>query len=225
MRNLGLVWVLLFLAIGAFMGPATAQLTAGQSVPPSVNVGENAMVTVTLTYYGSDATQAIITPGLPPGIETSNPEGQTAQLYPGITAPISYPIRAVQSGTYIVASQVSYSEDGNWRKVTLESPVTAIGQPMPQQPGQMVPPGVGPQLNGSMPQLNSSAQGMNSSQFYPPGGVEMNQSGWMPNSPLTMSPDGYYSADCPEDAPHLNEDQTPDQISERYAEHDKERSR
>lgn len=199
------------------MGPATAQLTAGQSVPPSVNVGENAMVTVTLTYYGSDATQAIITPGLPPGIETSNPEGQTAQLYPGITAPISYPIRAVQSGTYIVASHVSYSEDGTWRNLRLESPVTAIGQPMPQQPGQMLPPGVGPQLNGSAPG--------NSSQFYPSEGIEMNQSGWMPNSPLPMSADGYYSADCPEDAPHLNEDQTPDQISERYAEHDKERSR
>jgi hypothetical protein len=218
MKNLGLVWVLLFLAIGAFMGPAMAQLTAGQSVPPSVNVGENAMVTVTLTYYGSDATQAIITPGLPPGIETSNPEGQTAQLYPGITAPISYPIRAIQSGNYTIASDVSYSEDGTWRNLRLLSDLMVIGQTMPMQPGQMAPPGFGPQLNGS-------AQGQNSSQFYPPDGIEMNQSGWMPNSPLPMSPDGYYSADCPEDAPHLNEDQTPDQISERYDEHDKERSR
>ena len=222
MRNLGLVWVLLFLAIGAFMGPAMAQLTAGQSVPPSVNVGENAMVTVTLTYYGSDATQAIITPGLPPGIETSNPEGQTAQLYPGITAPISYPIRAVQSGTYIIASQVSYSEDGNWRKVILESPITAIG-PMPPQTGLVAPPGFGPQLNGSA-QANGSAQVQNSSQFYPPDGIDMNQSGWMPNSPLPISPDGY-GADRQTYPPDLYEDQTPDQISERSTEHDKGRSR
>ena len=73
MKHLGLVWVLLLLGIGALMGPATAQLTAGQSVPPSVNLGDSAMVTVTLTYYGNNATQAVITPGLPPGIETSYP--------------------------------------------------------------------------------------------------------------------------------------------------------
>lgn len=68
MKHLGLVWVLLLLGIGAIMGPATAQLTAGQSVPPSLNLGDSAMVTVTLTYYGNNATQAVITPGLPPGL-------------------------------------------------------------------------------------------------------------------------------------------------------------
>lgn len=64
MKHLGLVWVLLLLGIGALMWSAVAQLTAYQSVPPALNVGENAMVTVSLTYYGSDATQAIITPEL-----------------------------------------------------------------------------------------------------------------------------------------------------------------
>lgn len=181
MKHLGLVWVLLLLGIGALMGPATAQLTAGQSVPPSVNLGDSAMVTVTLTYYGNNATQAVITPGLPPGIETSYPQGQTAQLYPGITAPISYPIRAIQCGTYVIASHVSYSEDGTWRNLWLESPLTVIGQPTPQ-PGQMDPAGMGP-LPGDTP------QGMNGSESYPPGSVPANQSVWEPNSPLPISPD------------------------------------
>ncbi len=143
MKHLGLVWVLLLLGIGALMGPATAQLTAGQSVPPSVNLGDSA-----IGYSYADLlrqqchSMRLITPGLPPGIETSYPQGQTAQLYPGITAPISYPIRAIQCGTYVIASHVSYSEDGTWRNLWLESPLTVIGQPTPQ-PGQMDPAGMG----------------------------------------------------------------------------------
>ncbi len=193
MKHLGLVWVLLLLGLGAFAGPASAQLTAGQSVPPVLNVGENAMVTVSLTYYGSDATQAVITPLLPLGIETSYPEGQTAQLYPGITAPISYPIRAVQCGDYIIASQVSYSEEGTWRNLRLESPLTVVGQAMPLQPGQIVPAGSAP-LPGGIP------QGINGSESYPPGFAPMNQSGLMANSTMPISPDGT-SAFYPENAP------------------------
>lgn len=202
MKHLGLVWVLLLLGLGAFMGSAMAQLTAGQSVPPSVNVGENAMVTVALTYYGSDATEAIITPWLPAGIETSNPEGQTTYLYPSVTAPISYPIRAVQSGTYIVASQVSYSEDGTWRNLRLESPLTVIGEVMPQ-PYQVAAPGTGPQLNCSI-------QGLNASGYYPPGSVpmEMNQSsGWVPASYLPIHPDNSNEV-------RPDQDHTPDNMYE-----------
>lgn len=197
------------------MGPAMAQLTAGQSVPPSINVGENAMVTVTLTYYGSDATQAIITPGLPPGIQTSNPEGQTAQLYPGITAPISYPIRAIQGGNYIIASQVSYSEEGTWRNLRLESPLMVIGQTMPMQPGQMVPPGIAPLPGGS-------PQGINMSESYPPGYIPLNQTDLMPNSTMPLSPDGY-SASYPVDAPDSH-DHNPSQMYEpddRYEQEDR----
>jgi hypothetical protein len=136
MKHLGLMHILLlFLGAGLFIGPATAELTASQNVPPTANVGENVMVTVMLTYSGSNATQASITPGLSPGLETNFPGGQT-ELYPGISAPISYPIRAVQSGTYLVASQVSYSEEGMWRNLRLESPFTATGQ---LQPGQQQP--------------------------------------------------------------------------------------
>ena len=204
MKHLGLVWVLLLLGIGAIMGPATAQLTAGQSVPPSLNLGDSAMVTVTLTYYGNNATQAVITPGLPPEIETSYPQGQTAELYPGITAPISYPIRAIQSGTYIIASHVSYSEEGTWRNLWLESPLTVIGQPTPQ-PGQMDPAGMGPLSGDSPPDMNGS-------ESYPPGSVPANQSVWEPNSPLPISPDDNGDAH-PGDAPDL-QDQTPDQMPE-----------
>ena len=137
MKHLGLVHILLlFLVAGLFLGPATAELTASQNVPPSANVGENVMVTVVLTYSGSNATQAIITPGLPPGLETNYPGGQAMELYPGLSAPISYPIRAMQSGTYLVTSLVSYSEEGTWRNLRLESPFTASGQ---LEPGQMQP--------------------------------------------------------------------------------------
>ncbi len=149
MKHLGLVHILLlFLAAGLFIGPATAELTASQNVPPSANVGESVMVTVVLTYSGSNATQAIITPGLWPGLETNYPGGRAMELYPGISAPLSYPIRAMQSGTYLVTSLVSYSEEGTWRNLRLESPFTATGQLAPGQqqpyPGQATP-GVWPE--------------------------------------------------------------------------------
>jgi len=149
MKHLGLVHILLlFLGAGLFLGPATAELTASQNVLPSANVGENVMVTVVLTYSGSNASQAIVTPGLPPGLETNYPGGRAMELYPGISAPISYPIRAVQSGTYLVTSLVSYSDEGMWRNLRLESPFTASGQ---LEPGQLQPypgqetPGVWPE--------------------------------------------------------------------------------
>ena len=189
MKHLGLMHILLlFLGAGLFLGSATAELTASQDVPPTANVGENVMVTVMLTYSGSNATQASITPGLSSGLETNFPGGQT-ELYPGISAPISYPIRAVQSGTYLVTSQVSYSEEGTWRNLRLESPFTATGQLQPggQQPnpGQGVPvawpqtsnpfgtnPNVanpnGSNQNGTNPGVNP---GTNPGEMPPSGGV------------------------------------------------------
>ncbi len=148
MKHLVLMHVLLlFLGAGLFLGPATAELTASQNVPPTANVGENVMVTVMLTYSGSSATPASITPGLSPGLETNFPGGST-ELYPGVTAPISYPIRAVQSGTYLVTSQVSYAEEGTWRNLRLESPFTATGQIQPG--GQQ--PNPGQEMPGAWPQ-------------------------------------------------------------------------
>ena len=198
MKHLGLMHVLLLLlGAGLFLGPATAELTASQDVPPTANVGENVMVTVMLTYSGSSATQASITPGLPSGLETNFPGGQT-ELYPGVTAPISYPIRAVQSGTYLVTSQVSYSEEGMWRNLRLESPFTATGQSQPEcsrpYPGQEMP-GVWPQ--------SSNPFGTNPNGAYPygtnPPGTLQNgtiQNGTLPNgfnpgmNPGAMPPSG-----------------------------------
>lgn len=168
MKHLGLVHILLlFMVAGLFLGPATAELTASQNVPPSANVGENVMVTVVLTYSGSNAAQAIITPGLTPGLETNYPGGQAMELYPGLSSPVSYPIRAMQSGTYLVTSLVSYSEEGTWRNLRLESPFTASGQ---LEPGQMQPypgqatPGVWPQ-NGNPYGINP--YGTNQNATYP----------------------------------------------------------
>ncbi|HEX7444905.1 MAG TPA: hypothetical protein VF300_00800 [Methanothrix sp.] len=188
---------MLLLGAGLFLGPATAELTASQDVPPTANVGENVMVTVMLTYSGSSATQASITPGLPPGLETNFPGGQT-ELYPGVTAPISYPIRAVQSGTYLVTSQVSYSEEGTQRNLRLESPFTAIGQ-LPSGGQQPYP---GQEMPGAWPQ-SSNPFGTNPNGSYPygtnPPGTILNgtiqngtiQNGFNPGiNPGTMPPMG-----------------------------------
>jgi len=215
MKHLGLVHILLLLlGAGLFLGSATAELTASQNVPPMANVGENVMVTVMLTYSGSNAAEASITPGLSPGLETSFPGGQT-ELYPGISAPISYPIRAVQSGTYLVASQVSYSEDGTWRNLRLESPFTATGQLQPgqQQPnqGQGVPvawpqgitplgtnpygtnqsgmnpgmnPGINPGINPYGTNQSGMNPGMNPGEMPPSGGVTPEE---MPNIAMPNS--------------------------------------
>jgi hypothetical protein len=210
MKHLGLMHILLlFLGAGLFLGSATAELTASQDVPPTANVGENVMVTVMLTYSGSNATQASITPGLSSGLETNFPGGQT-ELYPGISAPISYPIRAVQSGTYLVTSQVSYSEEGTWRNLRLESPFTATGQLQPRgqqpNPGQGVPVawpqtsnpfGTNPNLanqngsnqNGTNPGVNPGTNpgvnpGTNPGEMPPSGGVTPDG---VPNSTMSNS--------------------------------------
>lgn len=193
MKHLGLVHIiLLFLGAGLFLGPATAELTASQNVLPSANVGENVMVTVVLTYSGSNnASQAIITPGLSPGLETNYPGGRAMELYPGISAPISYPIRAVQSGTYLVTSLVSYSDEGMWRNLRLESPFTASGQldpgqlqpyPYPEQTTSVDWP-QGSYPNGTYPGENETYPG----EMPPTIGVtpdEMNPEDEIPNNPM-----------------------------------------
>ncbi len=139
---MGLLPILLLLGMGITSGPVAAELTASQYVPLTASVGETVMVTVTLTSSGSNSTPVVVTPSLPVGVETDSPGGRASQLYPGIPSPISYPIRAVQSGTYLLSSQVAYSEEGIWRNLRLESPFTAIGGQSPQ-PGAEPQPGSG----------------------------------------------------------------------------------
>jgi hypothetical protein len=158
MKQLGILTILLLLGVGITSGPAAAELTASQSVPSLAAVGETVQVTVMVTYNGGNAAQVVVTPGLPPGVVTDIPGGQSAELSPGATAPISYPIRAVQSGTYTIISQIAYAEDGTWRELMLEAPFTAVGEiaPPPQEevssvPGSEMPAGGVPGDEGGLP--------------------------------------------------------------------------
>ncbi len=127
MKHFGILLILLLPGLWVTIGPAAADLTANQSVPSVAVVGETVQLTVILTYEGNNMSQAVVTPRLPPGVVTDTPEGQSAKLYPGSTESISNPIRAVQSGTYIVISQIEYNESGKWRELLLESQFTAEG--------------------------------------------------------------------------------------------------
>jgi hypothetical protein len=132
MKHLGILpIILLLLGVGISSGPAAAQLTASQSVPSIASVGETVQLTVTITYEGNNTEQAIVTPRLPPGVVTDLPGNQSTELYPGSTQSVRNPVRAVESGTYTVISQIAYSEDGIWRELLLESLFTAEGEMEP----------------------------------------------------------------------------------------------
>lgn len=190
MKQLGILPILLLLGVGITSGPAAAELTASQSVPSLASVGETVQVTVMLTYNGGNATQVVVTPGLPSGVVTDTPEGQSTQLYPGSPAPISYPIRAVQSGTYTIISQISYSEDGTWRELMLEAPFTAEGEiaPPPQEevssiPGSDLPVGPGPEDTVPLGGVPGGEGGMPGNEDGMPG-----DDGGMPSVPSGEAP-------------------------------------
>ena len=141
MKQLGILPILLLLWMGITSGLAAAELTASQSVPSLAAVGETVQLTVMLTYKGDNTAQAIVTPRLPTGVVTDTPEGQATELSPGSTESIRHPIRAVQSGTYTVISQIAYAEDGTWRELLLEAPFTAVGEiePPPREEFGIIP--------------------------------------------------------------------------------------
>jgi hypothetical protein len=134
MKQLGLiVSVLLLFGVGIASAFVMAGLTADQQVqPPVAAVGETAMVMVMLSYSGSDITQVTVTPGFTPGI-IADSGAQMADLGPGGQQIISYPIRAEDSGSYWIASLISYTDDGVVRQLSKESPFTATGKPGGQQ--------------------------------------------------------------------------------------------
>lgn len=155
MKQFGsLMPILLLLGVGITSGLATAaELTASQQVlPQTAAVGETATVTLTLTYNGVNATQVMVVPSLPPGIMTDMPGAQTESLYPGSSVPISYPVRAVQSGSYLITSLISYTDERTTRSLSMMSEFTATGgsasstlaeptssTPMPAVPDQSTP--------------------------------------------------------------------------------------
>jgi hypothetical protein len=169
MKQLGILTILLLLGVGIASGPAVAELTASQSVPSLAAVGETVQLTVMLTYKGDSTAQAIVTPRLPAGVVTDTPVGQAAELYPGSTESIRHPIRAVQSGTYTVISQIAYDEDGTWRELLLEAPFTAVGEiepplkeevsivPGSEMPMGEMPLGEAPSVEDSSPNDKPSA--------------------------------------------------------------------
>jgi hypothetical protein len=182
MKHLGLVQIILILGVGSFLfGTAGAQpsgLTADQSLPPSAEVGQMVMVTVSLTYNGLNSTQAMVTPSLPSGV-VANGGGQSLELYPGITEQVSYPLTAQQSGSYWIVSDISYEEGGAQRSLRLEAPFTAI-QSEPSQP--QIPPGPGFQEPGASPdpyapppgegEYNGTEEGGYPDDSEPPGGPQ-----------------------------------------------------
>lgn len=159
MKQLRILSILLLLGVGISSGPAAAELTASQSVPSFASVGETVQLTVMLTYKGDNTAQAVVTPRLPSGVVTDIPEGQSVELQPGSAESIRHPIRAVQSGTYTVISQIAYAEDGTWRELLLEAPFTAEGEiePPPQEEFSIVPGSEMPAGGMSMGEAPSDA--------------------------------------------------------------------
>jgi hypothetical protein len=170
MKHLGLGHILLLIGMGLLLGQAAAELTAFQSLEPSATVGQMVTVTVSLTYNGQTPTQAVVTPSLPFGV-VANAGQQSAELYPGITQQISYPLTAERSGSYWIVSDINYAEGGAWRNLRLEAPFTVVDSTPsgPQQSPQMPAPGMTP--------------GMGQDGSYP-GGVDQT------NDPTTMPPYG-----------------------------------
>jgi hypothetical protein len=142
MKQLGsLVPIILLLGLEITGGLAAAELTASQQVLPQVAaVGETATVTLTLTYNGGNATQIVVVPSLPQGIVTDMPGAQTASLYPGDPLPISYPVRAEQSGSYLITSLISYTEERTTRRLNMVSQFTATGGSGPATPADQRSP-------------------------------------------------------------------------------------
>jgi hypothetical protein len=183
MKQLGsLVPIILLLGVEIASGLAVAELTASQQVLPQVAaVGETATVTLMLTYNGGNSTQIMVVPSLPPGMVTDMPEVQTAALYPGNTVPISYPVRAEQSGNYLITSLISYTEERATRRLNMVSEFTATGASAPPSApsGQKMPV---PSVQGEP---------------VAPLGASMSGQG-MPSNPMSLT---QASAPMPEAAP------------------------
>ncbi len=185
MKHLGLGHILLLIGVGLLLGQAAAELTAFQSLVPSATVGQMVTVTVSLTYNGQTPTQAMVTPSLPFGV-VANAGAQSAELYPGVTQQISYPLMAQQSGSYWIVSDINYAEGGAWRNLRLEAPFTATDSTA-----------TAPQQTPQVPTMPGMTPGMGQDGSYP-GGTDpttdptaMPQNGGLPNKkrPGNMHPD------------------------------------
>lgn len=158
MKTFAWLAIMLLLGVGANSGLAAAELTVAQQLDmPEAAVGQAVTVTVMLLNMGGNGSEASVTPVLPYGVVTSMPYTQSLSLYPGISAAVRYPISAQTSGSYTIASLVSYTEDGIQRTpIQIESPFSAIGDGAPAVPswpdqGPFMEPEIVPEGDGSVP--------------------------------------------------------------------------
>ena len=135
MKHLGLVHFLLIMGMGALIsGTAGGMLTAYQSLmPPSTEVGQTATLIVYLTNNGLGSIQATVSP-YPPEIFANGGE-QTLEMFPGETQQASYFLTPQQSGSYLIESIISYTENGAaMRSLRLQDAFT-VTQPQSDQTG------------------------------------------------------------------------------------------
>jgi hypothetical protein len=159
MKQLGVivpVLLLLGLGLGIASIPAAAELTASQSLDRNAaSVGDAVNVMVVLSNNGANISEATVTPGYSPGIAIDNPGAQSVTLYPGVMSTVSYPIRAEQTGTFLVSSIISYVDEGIPRQLNMVSQLTVTtgnqntgsmnaGSDFNQAPGQI--PGEQPEI-------------------------------------------------------------------------------
>jgi uncharacterized repeat protein (TIGR01451 family) len=139
MRNLGLIPLLL---LGVLSGVGMAEFTASQELDRSTApVGETVTVMLTMQNSGSNASQVTVTAGLPQGIVTSSPGMWSEELYPGSVSMISYPITALESGYYEIASNIYYTEEG-----IQQPPLSMISSFTATYPPESPPEGPSPKL-------------------------------------------------------------------------------
>lgn len=133
MKQLGvIVPILLLLGLGVAVGPAAAELTASQSLDRvAVTVGDPVNVIVVLSNNGANVSEATVTPGYSPGIAVGNPMAQSVVLSPGVMSTVSYPLRAEQTGTFLVSSVISYMDEGMARQLNMVSRLTVTGNQNP----------------------------------------------------------------------------------------------
>lgn len=194
MKHMGLIVpILLLLGVGITSGLAAGQnamISAGQQIERSeAPVGEPVMVMLTLSNSGMDSAQVTVSfASFPSGVVTQPPGTWIMELQPGRAQNLEYPVQAVQSGSYLISSRISYMEEGMRRELSMESPFTAIGDGIANgnsdqggvQNGDVLPGGQmenglavtsGPNtlLDGASASVGSSASGESTAVVLPDG--------------------------------------------------------
>jgi uncharacterized protein (DUF58 family) len=127
MRQLGIAMpVLVLLVMGITIGVVAGEIAVGQQLTrDSAPVGEQVVVNVNFATNGEIPSQVSVTPSLPPGVFTSQPQTQFLMLEPSGQGAINYPVVAQQSGYYDIISVISYTDEAGFQELNMISPFTA----------------------------------------------------------------------------------------------------